>query len=363
MTSFFEKTKIFYQQYERYLSALALLTGFIVDNITLRNADLLLGNLVLFSYLIIAGGGIAFAQLYKSGRVSSRWFQNIAPLFPLLIQFSFGALFSGYFVFYSLSGSLTGSLLFLILILALLIGNEFFRTQYQKLVFQISVFYAALFSFVIFFIPILTSTMGVQVFLLSGGISLLLIAILIYGLFRITSIRATESKTALFKSIGGIFIFINILYFANIIPPIPLSLKDIGVYHNIKKGEGGGYLVYREKSQLKILEAWNTTIHRVPNERIYVYSSVFAPTDLNTQIFHRWQYFDEIKKKWIIQNDIPFPITGGRDEGYRGYSFKDGVFRGEWRVDVVTARGQIVGRVNFTIFAAEYPPVLFVEKK
>lgn len=96
---------------------------------------------------------------------------------------------------------------------------------------------------------------------------------------------------------------------------------------------------------------------------MYIYSAVFAPTDLNTQIFHRWQYFDEIKKKWIIQNDIPFPITGGRDEGYRGYSFKDGIFPGEWRVDVVTARGQIVGRINVTVVLAEYPPTLFAELK
>ena len=363
MASFFERIKNFYQQYERYLSAGALLTGFIVDNLTLRHADLLLGNLALFSYLVIAGGSIALMQLHESGRVYSSRFQNIAPLFSLLIQFAFGGLFSGYFVFYSRSGSLTGSLLFLILILVLLIGNEFFRTRYKKLVFQVSIFFAALFSFVIFFIPVLTSTMGVEVFLFSGAVSILLIAILAYGLFRIAPTRFMEEKNTLLKSIGGIFLFINVLYFANIIPPIPLSLKDIGVYHRVEKRDGGGYVVYKEESPLKIFEVWDMVFHYTPGEPVYVYSSVFAPTNLNTNIFHQWQYFDDAEKKWVTASNISFPITGGRDEGYRGYSFKEDIFPGKWRVDVVTARGQIVGRVNFTIVSVEYPLILFAEEK
>lgn len=363
MTAFIEQAKNFYGQYERHLSAGALLLGFVVDNLTLKRIDLLFENVVIFSYLLLAGGGIALMQYVQSGRLRARGFEKISPLFLLIIQFAFGGLFSAYFVFYSRSGSLTGTLFFLAIISVLLVGNEFFRTRYQKLVFQTSIFYAALFSFVIFFVPVLMGTMGAPVFLISGAASILLITLFVYGLFFIAPARIGEEKTALIKSIGSIFIFINILYFGNIIPPIPLSLKDIGVYHNIEKSEGGGYLVYKEQSSSKILALWNTTIRYAPNERVYVYSSVFAPTDLNTQIFHRWRYFDDVEKKWITSSNISFPITGGRDEGYRGYSFKESVFSGKWRVDVMTSRGQIVGRINFTVVSAEYPPILFVEKK
>lgn len=363
MIASIEMVKNFYGRYERYLSAGALLTGFIVDNLTLKRIDFLFENLVLFSYLLIAGGGVVLMQFHNSGRVASLRFKNTATFFPLIVQFAFGALFSAYFVFYSRSGSLTGTLFFLAIILALLIGNEFFRERYQKLVFQVSVFYAALFSFAIFFVPVVVGTMGTAVFLMSGAVSIVLITFFTYGLFTIAPAHIRDEKGVLLKSIAGIFMFINVLYFANIIPPIPLSLKDIGVYHTIEKNDVGGYLVYKEQSPSKILELWNTTIHYTQNERVYVYSSVFAPTNLQTNIFHRWQYFDEAEKNWVVANEIPFSITGGRGEGYRGYSFKESMFPGKWRVDVVTSRGQIVGRINFTIVSAEYPPVLFVEMK
>lgn len=362
MTAFIERTKNFYGRYERYLSAGALLFGFVIDNLTLKRIDLLFENVVIFSYLLLAGGGITLIQYARSGRLGAQWFQRISPLF-LLVQFAFGGLFSAYFVFYSRSGSLTGTLFFLIIILALLVGNEFFRKQYQKLVFQMGILYTSLFSFAIFFIPVLMGTMSAPVFLLSGAVSILLITLFVYLIFLISPARIVEEKNGLLQSIGGIFLFINLLYFANIIPPVPLSLKDIGVYHNIEKNEAGEYLLYKEKSSSKILEFWNTTVHYAPYGRVYVWSSIFAPTNLNTNIFHRWQYFDDTKKGWVTANEISFPIIGGRDEGYRGYSFKESVFPGKWRVDVVTSRGQIVGRISFTIISAEYPPVLFVEKK
>ncbi|MDO8590949.1 MAG: DUF2914 domain-containing protein, partial [bacterium] len=46
---------------------------------------------------------------------------------------------------------------------------------------------------------------------------------------------------------------------------------------------------------------------------------------------------------------IQFPIVGGRDEGFRGYSIKSSVFPGRWRVDVETAEKNLIGRVEFTV--------------
>ena len=46
---------------------------------------------------------------------------------------------------------------------------------------------------------------------------------------------------------------------------------------------------------------------------------------------------------------IPIAIAGGRDKGYRGYTFKQRVMPGEWRVDVETAEGRVIGRVSFRV--------------
>ena len=46
---------------------------------------------------------------------------------------------------------------------------------------------------------------------------------------------------------------------------------------------------------------------------------------------------------------IPIAIAGGRERGYRGYTVKQRVTPGNWRVDVETAEGRVIGRVSFRV--------------
>ena len=157
----------------------------------------------------------------------------------------------------------------------------------------------------------------------------------------------------------GLSIFIYFLYFANIIPPIPLSLKAGSAYHWVEKIPGGGYVVTGE-TETAWYEKWriNKKIHLRPGESVFVFSSIFAPADLNIKIVHDWQYFDGKENEWISISKISFPIQGGREGGYRGFSKKESVFPGEWRVDVKTDRGQVIGRVRFEIEIGNFSPSL-----
>jgi Protein of unknown function (DUF2914) len=49
---------------------------------------------------------------------------------------------------------------------------------------------------------------------------------------------------------------------------------------------------------------------------------------------------------------LPTPVRGGRREGFRTYSrFTDlkAPVAGKYRVDVLTASGQLIGRLRFTV--------------
>ena len=46
---------------------------------------------------------------------------------------------------------------------------------------------------------------------------------------------------------------------------------------------------------------------------------------------------------------VSYPINGGRDGGYRGYTIKSNPGPGEWRVDISTADGHLLGRVRFSV--------------
>ncbi len=339
-----------YEKYERRISSFALIAGFVFDNLTLQRIDLLFENLTMLFYLVISGGSIALLNYYHEYPPRRDFFITTENLLPLFIQFTFGGLFSAFFIFYYRGATFSSSWLFMLILLSLLVGNEFFKTYYRQLTFQVSIYFLAIFSFFIFFVPVLLKTMGAAVFVLSGVASLVFIYFFSLVLFKVVSKRYGDSKINLRNSILSIFALINILYFLNLIPPVPLALKDAGVYYSIERVEGNYVAIGEKKEWYESLSFFTTeTVHLNTGSPLYVFSSVFAPTDLGTRITHDWQYFSDQESKWISVTRITFPIIGGRDGGYRGFSKKENLFAGKWRVDVKTERNQIIGRVRFNI--------------
>jgi len=161
-----EKGRLFFKKYERYISPVTLVTGFILDSIMLRRIDVLFSNVVFISYLLISALSILLLNVHQSRETEKRSeIFNIVLIF--LLQFCIGGLFSASFLFYSKSGAVIASWPFLLMIIIYVIGNEILRKNYILLGFQISVFFTALFSYLIFFLPVIFGKMGDSMFLLS----------------------------------------------------------------------------------------------------------------------------------------------------------------------------------------------------
>ncbi|TSC80765.1 MAG: hypothetical protein G01um101429_74 [Parcubacteria group bacterium Gr01-1014_29] len=362
-----EKFQYIFDRYERWAFSGSMLLGFIVDSLTLTRIDLLFDNLVLFFYLAVAVVGIVITNLYDTGvwrgtpdgvRLLHRIPSYARMVSPFLMQYAFGGLLSGFFVFYSRGASFSASGLFLALLFGLLVGNEFFRTRYQQFTFQVSILFFVLYSYMIFFIPIVVGAMGAWVFLASGAVSIGGMGFLLYGFSCLMPTTRQQLRTAVAGSIGGIFLVMNALYFLNILPPLPLSLKEAEVYHEVRR-VAGGYRVMGEDQPWYAFLLPRKTVHLIPGNPVYFYSAVFAPTRLaQTRIIHHWQYFDEKKDAWISRSRIEFPIAGGRDGGYRGYSQKTNVEPGLWRVRVETTRGQVLGQKSFWVERVAESPAL-----
>lgn len=345
-----EKIKTYVITHERLVSFYAIFLGFVVDSLTLPRIDIAWGNMLLFSYLLVAMTAIFLTNQNYRAKARFAATKKIAPLLPFIIQFSFGALFSGYFIFYMRSASVGASWLFILILATLLFGNDFFRSRYKKFEFQAGILFLAMFFFAIFYVPIVMKEIGVGIFILSGAVSLVAI-----GFFILVSTHSLgkdflRDKKTITASIAGVYLFINILYFTNIIPPIPLSLKESGVYHDLVKLRDGSYQASSESAPwYSLKEKYFPIFERYENEPVYFFSAVFSPTDLNTRIFHEWRYFDEKKNKWVTKDTVGFGITGGRDGGYRGYTVKQYLPEGKYRVNVITERGQVLGRTTFTV--------------
>lgn len=186
-------------------------------------------------------------------------------------------------------------------------------------------------------------------FAVSSVISLAVIVLYLYvSSFYIRSL-VMETRTAVARTIAGMFFFIAIIYFLGAIPPLPLALRDVGVLHSITRSGDIYAITYEPRTWYELYLRYKQKFHRAPGEVVHIYTAIFAPSGISTTIVHEWQRFDEAKDAWVTESTVKFPINGGREGGYRGYSLKRNVKPGEWRVNVMTVYGQLIGRVEFEV--------------
>ena len=338
----------FYDRYERWLIPGALVLGVVVDFVTFTSIQIETAFLILGGHVLIAGGAIVFLQAEIPRLNEKRSLgMTMKVIAPLALQFSFGALLSASFVFYWFSGALSVSWPILCILAVLMASNDVLRHWFERPVVQFTVFAFILFSIATLVFPYVLNSVEESVFVLAGVSSLVLLALFAWPLLRfLPHLRALRPQITI--GVIGMFVFMNGLYFFNIIPPIPLSLREAGVYHQVARS-GAAYVLTAEARSLFDRLLPGQTVHLQPGQRVYLYTALFAPAKLHTTIVHRWQFFDPARDEWVDRDQLSFPLTGGRDEGYRGYTQKSALQEGKWRVSVETKRGQTLARVGFRV--------------
>jgi hypothetical protein len=340
------------RKFERPLSALSMIAGFAFDNYYFGRVDHPATQIVLFTYLLCAIGSILLLHLIESRAAPDGIFLKAHPLFVVATQFAFGGLWSAFLIFYGRSAVIAASWPFLIVLAAMLVGNEMFRKYHARLAFAATLLFFALFSYMIFAVPLFTGTMGRRTFLVSGLLAILAFGLVLLALWAIGPERMRKAWRGIAIGAAGVFASVNFFYFTNILPPLPLALANAGVFHSVTR-EGNDYRAVGEPRTG--YSAWygaaGTTpvVHLGPGEPVYFYSAVFAPIQLRTNVVHVWQRYDEAARRWRTETSVSFPITGGRDGGYRGYSIKSSPRAGRWRVNITTPDGLLIGRVPFSV--------------
>jgi len=356
--SFFKTTRSWYGRFERPISSLSLIAGFAFDALTLKRVDMFWENFWVVAHLVIVGVFIALVHLKKIEKGDEKdpskahfWFINI-------LQFFFGGLLSTFLVFYFRSTDFFTTWPFIVLLAVAFIANESLKRHYIRFSFQVSLFFLSIYSFAIFLLPVILHKISSKIFLLSGLISLIFILAYVLVLFIFIKDKLTESKKMILFSVLGICALVNILYFTNLIPPIPLSLKDGGMYHSVQRNTDGNYDVTYENYGWKGYFQMYPIFRETPGSPIYAYSAIFSPQDMNLTIVHEWQHYNEVERKWITDFTINLPVIGGRDGGFRTYSERSDLASGKWRVNIKTEQGQTIGSLRFNILPVDVAPVL-----
>ncbi|MEA2701409.1 MAG: hypothetical protein QOE22_118 [Candidatus Parcubacteria bacterium] len=349
----------FIQRNQHRLSTLVFVTGFVTDLITFTLLDLPVVNLLFIGYL--AAAALFTFVTHVMGRYAtepSGWRRSVAVLSTLAANFTIGGLLSGFLIFYSKSAEFTVSWPFLLLLAAIFFGNEFFRSYRSHLVFQTVLFFFALYAYLIFALPLYVDRLGPEVFLWSTGLAVGVFAAFICLLGFAGRERLEETLWRIVLGAAAVVVAVVLSYFTGLVPPIPLTVKDSGIYHDVVHTEKGYEVTYEGSSR------WSRflprTVHHASGTPLYAYSAIFAPSAFSANVVHRWERYDEANRKWVTQSMVAFTLSGGREGGYRGYSIKDNPEAGNWRVTIETTEGQVIGRLRFEVESVQALPVLYV---
>lgn len=340
-----------------FMAPVFFLAGVTYDTLTLTRIDRLLDNLVLLLYLLTLGVLIVLTgrlgiepapapHVLAGLSLPARWLVKTRPYYPMAVQFLLGGLFSAYAVFYSRSATLTGTAVFFALLLGLLVANEFLRDRLSNLRLLVALYAVVCFSFFTFFLPVVTGVMNVAMFLVGAALSLLVTFRVVQLIYRDNPERSRREAVGVGAPAFAVIGLLVGMYFLNWIPPVPLSLKFGGIYRAVER-QGDAFQLYFAK---KWYEPWKRSDTVFPaDEPIYCFTAVFAPVALQTTVYHHWYHRPNGSKPFRHADRIPLKISGGREGGYRAYTFKQRLGAGDWRVDVETEDGRIIGRVSVRV--------------
>ncbi|HWA02901.1 MAG TPA: DUF2914 domain-containing protein [Rhizomicrobium sp.] len=335
-------------RYERQLSAFGMVAGFVTDNFMFRRIDLPNTQAVFIAYLAAAAFTILLLHALNARADPEKPPPRWRGFIPLVTQFALGGLWSGFLIFYTRSAVLLESWPFLLVLAAIFVGNEIFRHYYERLVFTATLFFFGLFSYAIVTVPILTHRVGVFTFLLSGFAALAIFLAFLELLARFGRPSFESSKWQIAIGAAAVYALINLFWFTNVLPPLPVALAGAGVFHSVRH-TGDAYIGTGEAKRWYTGMFSPQVVHVEPGRPLYVYSAVFAPVRFTERVVHSWQHFDPRRKRWIAVSNVSYTISGGRDGGYRGYTIKRNPEPGEWRVDIALAAGHLLGRVRFRV--------------
>jgi hypothetical protein len=345
----------------RHINTLLFIGGFIFDLFILPEAGHVATIWIGVLYLSIIAFSIACREWVISRNTATVWERKMFSLLTFLIAYFSGSALSFVCVYALRSAIFAVSWPLLVLLFLCVLANEFVSSHHFRLTLDIGVFLIALFFFIVFNMPILLKVQNDMTFLVSTGVAIGLSLFFVHCL-SFTSESAKEESSRSYALALGIPMFIGMLYFLNVIPAVPLTLAEAGVYHSISRTEDGVFRGFQE-NDTRMLALFRTPVfHMVERDNgIYFFSAVAAPADLTAPLSHVWEYYDPVTKLWQEKTVISFTLAGGRESGYRAYSHKENIIEGLWRVTVKVDDKRIVGRVKFYVTQGKEEPLMEVK--
>ena len=321
--------------------------GFIFDAVLVRRIDETRTLVQQGVYLTIDGVLLAWIIAARQRAPLQGWSERLPRIADWLLHFTLGTLLNAFALFYLKSASGVATILFFLIIAALLLINELPSMRRFGPVVLYGLYSFCLTSYFAYLYPVLIGRMRSWMFVLAVATSAVPLTAIAFAHHRWTRNRRQVILHALIPSLGvqALLIF---LYAVRLIPPVPLSLMEIGIYHQVDRIKQGEYRVaFRTPPWYRFWQRDDSEFPAVRGDRVYCFFRVFAPNGFHDDVRVRW--LRKTPREWTAAGDVAVAINGGRDAGSAGYASKQNWQLGDWRVIVDTLDGREIGRREFSV--------------
>jgi len=362
-----DRLKLYFSRNERAVATAFFAAGFVFDMLTTGRIDswLTIGQQALYLAVITV---VLLQMLHEQGQpapepaampAARRWYYEYRGA---TVHFLLGGLLNLYAIFFFKSSSLLVSFAFLAFLVVLLLANESRRFKSLGLPTKFALLALCLLSYFAYLLPVLAGSIGLLMFLLSmlaGSLPLLGAA---WWIRRSAPERFALARRQILLPLGCVLIGFLGFYLFRLIPPVPLSIPFIGVYHAVERTEEG-YRLSHERPQWRFWHNGDQEFRAQPGDKVVVFFRIFSPSRFADQVQVRWYWRAGAGVGgWALQDTIPIGIVGGREQGFRGYGVKSNYQPGRWKVQVETTDGREIGRIYFDLeLAAEAPRSLHTD--
>jgi len=334
---------------QRWLPILFFVLGFAFDAFILRRPDEPVIIIHQAIYLLLSAGLIAIELLERQDRITPpKLLVKVWRFREPVLHFLLGTLLNAYTIFFFKSASALTSFVFIAVLVGILVINEFKHFGRLQTQFHVAILSLCLICFLVNLAPLLMGFIGYIPFAMANVAAVLLMLGYRSLMRRKIVLKPEVLRTHIlwpFLAVQTVFIM---LYVARVLPPVPLSASYMGIFHNVQKIDGGGYQLTYTRPDNFFWENGDQTFLARPGDSVYCFVRIFAPRRFKDELQIRW-FYEDAKLGWQASDAIAFPIVGGRDEGFRGYTRKSNYLPGRWRVQVETKDNREIGRITFRI--------------
>lgn len=357
----YHRLQDFRRQHAKAEIAVFFAAGMLFDILTLSRIDDVATLVQQAVYLVLLGGLMTLDERYLAGLAAPpRWLARVWRFSEDVIHFLFGSLLSSFTIFYLKSSSGLAALLFMSFLGTLLVANELPRFRERGPVVRFALLSLCVTSYLALLLPILLGFIRKWMFVAAVALACAAIAWFVRALSRWTGDVASVRRRVAMPALGVQAVLV-LAYFAGAIPPVPLSVQFIGIYHEVVPPaaqaaiEGGAPAAAGRTYELRHQRPWwkpwqhgDQDFAARPGDVVYCFARVFAPRGFRDAIYVRWLW--QGREGWLDRGRAQLGISGGRGHGFRAFATKKNYQPGHWRVEIETEDGRDIGVIHFELF-------------